>query len=314
MAALVGGLRDAVDGLVFFVSGSPLEKVVPISIRSGGPLYQAEITRNNPTCFLFLIDQSGSMGERMPDLGESKAHYVATTINRAIQEIAYRCAKGDGIRDYFHLAVLGYGETVQSALGGRFSMEDVVPISEIAEHPLKIESRIKKVPDGAGGVIEVSSKFPIWVKPVCSGATPMCQALKEATRIAANWVRRYPACYPPVVLNLTDGQATDGHIEAPALALTSVASADGPVLLFNLHVSQVKGKAVLYPKDDSSLKDEYGKLLFRTSSRIPPGMQIVASGDGLVLDDQSRGFVFNADATDIVTFLDIGTRATRQVR
>ncbi len=25
--------------------------------------YAAEISRNNPTCFLFLIDQSGSMAE-----------------------------------------------------------------------------------------------------------------------------------------------------------------------------------------------------------------------------------------------------------
>lgn len=29
--------------------------------------YSAEISRNNPTLFVFVIDQSGSMGDGVPD-------------------------------------------------------------------------------------------------------------------------------------------------------------------------------------------------------------------------------------------------------
>ncbi len=57
--------------------------------------YSAEISRGNPTCFLFLIDQSGSMADRF-GLGEatmSKAEGAATAINRLLQNLVLTCAK-----------------------------------------------------------------------------------------------------------------------------------------------------------------------------------------------------------------------------
>jgi hypothetical protein len=39
-------------------------------------MYTAEISRNNPTAFLFIIDQSGSMDERMAT-EQTKAQFVA---------------------------------------------------------------------------------------------------------------------------------------------------------------------------------------------------------------------------------------------
>ena len=43
--------------------------------------YQAEISRDNPTCFLFVIDQSGSMDEKT-ETGTSKAQFVADVLNK----------------------------------------------------------------------------------------------------------------------------------------------------------------------------------------------------------------------------------------
>ena len=41
--------------------------------------YQAEISRSNPTCFLFLLDQSGSMSDPFAGgAGRSKADELAT--------------------------------------------------------------------------------------------------------------------------------------------------------------------------------------------------------------------------------------------
>ena len=45
--------------------------------------YQAEISRDNPTCLLFVIDQSGSMGEKT-ESGRSKAHFVADVLNKTL--------------------------------------------------------------------------------------------------------------------------------------------------------------------------------------------------------------------------------------
>ncbi len=51
--------------------------------------YTAEISRNNPSCFIFLIDQSGSMSDPFGG-GEStkkKADAVADVINRLLQNL-----------------------------------------------------------------------------------------------------------------------------------------------------------------------------------------------------------------------------------
>jgi hypothetical protein len=134
--------------------------------------YSAEISRGNPTCFLFLIDQSGSMADRF-GLGEatmSKAEGAATAINRLLQNLVLTCAKEEGIRDYFHLGVIGYGSSVVSGFAGLLAGPDLVPISEVGNTPARVEERLKKIDDGAGGVIDKKVRFPIWFDPVANPA------------------------------------------------------------------------------------------------------------------------------------------------
>jgi len=101
--------------------------------------YSAEISRKNPTCFLFLIDQSGSMNDPF-GTGESKkrkADGVADAINNMLRELGIRCAKDEGIRDYFHVGVIGYGSHVGPAFGGSLRGKDLVFISQVAESRTK---------------------------------------------------------------------------------------------------------------------------------------------------------------------------------
>ncbi len=61
--------------------------------------YSAEISSDNPSCFLFLIDQSTSMAEEV-SAGEAtvpKAVGVADTMNRWRAELSIKCAKSAGI-------------------------------------------------------------------------------------------------------------------------------------------------------------------------------------------------------------------------
>ena len=82
------------------------------------PDYSAEISRANPTCFLFLVDQSLSMREPFGGSEKSKAEEVADVINRLLQTLVYRCAMGASILDRYYVGVIGYGKTVGSALAG----------------------------------------------------------------------------------------------------------------------------------------------------------------------------------------------------
>ena len=93
--------------------------------------YKAEISRDNPSCFLFLVDQSKSMEDEV-SLGEetqSLATGVADSINRWLQELSIKCAKSEGIRDYYHVGVIGYGKEVGPGFVGPISGRDLIPIS-----------------------------------------------------------------------------------------------------------------------------------------------------------------------------------------
>lgn len=272
--------------------------------------YTAEISRSNPTCFLFLVDQSGSMGDQIlsGELPTSKAAIVADTLNRLLAELSIKCAKEEGVRDYFHISVLGYGASVGPALTGVLSGREIVPLSEVASNPARVERRSKKSPDGAGGLIEQQVKFPVWVDAVANGGTPMAAALARAKGLIESWLTVHPNGFPPIVMNLTDGESTDGDPTAPAEAVKELCSSDGKVLLFNLHVSSHAGVAIRFPDSDGVLADKYAKTLFGMSSLLPPQMRSYAAQIGFQVSDGTRGFVFNADATDVVRFLEIGTR------
>jgi hypothetical protein len=252
-----------------------------------------------------MQDQIGS-GE-----GERKCDVVANALNRLLSELTIKCAKEEGVRDYFHVSVIGYGgSNVGPALGGSLAGRDLVPLSEVASSPARLETRAKKVPDGAGGLVDQEVKFPIWVDPVASGGTPMSGALTRAQSVVSGWPNEHPACFPPVVLNLTDGEANDADPTIPAEALRQLASADGPTLLFNLHVSSDSSSPISFPDTEATLPDQYARTLFSMSSTLPDHMRTYAQQQGIPVSGATRGFVFNADMTSIVQFLDIGTRTS----
>ncbi len=272
--------------------------------------YGAEISRANPSCFLFLIDQSGSMTQ--PFGGEestkTKAEGVADAINRFLQNLIIKCAKAEGVRDYYHVGVLGYGAQVGPAFSGSIAGKDLVPVSQVAEMPARIEDRAKRVDDGAGGLVDQAIKFPIWFEPVANGGTPMSQALTRAQTILRTWLREHPDCFPPIVINITDGEATDGDPNGPAEALQELASSDGNVLLFNLHLSSQQAAPIEFPDSEEALPDRYARVLFKMSSPLPEYMRTVAAQEGYRTSEDTRGFAFNADLVAVIKFLDIGTR------
>ena len=184
------------------------------------------------------------------------------------------------------------------------------PISAFAQNPLRIEERVKRVSDGVGGLVERSASFPVWFEPIANGATPMQAALKEAAQVLATWCDSHPDSYPPTVLHVTDGESTDGDPEGVAEALRQFQTNDGNVLLLNLHVSARSSQPISFPSSDSGLVDQFAKMLYRMSSPMPPHLVKEAQKAGHTVSSESRGYVFNADAVEVVDFFDIGTRPT----
>lgn len=274
-------------------------------------MYTAEISRDNPSCILFLIDQSGSMGDPFAGQpGQSKAARLAIAVNRLLDELVIKCAKDmtEGARNYYDVGVIGYGQGVSPAFSGALAGRPLVKMREVADNPFNVETVTRKVEDGAGGLLNEDVKMPVWFTAKASGGTPMCEALTYAHSVLQPWVVSHPRSYPPMVINITDGDATDGDPTKAAATLRSLSTDDGDLILFNLHISSLSGNTIAYPDSDSGLPDRFAKQLFTMSSLLPERLRSEAQSEGYPVTANSRGFVFGANMVEVIKFLDIGTR------
>ncbi len=272
--------------------------------------YNAEISRANPTCFILLLDQSGSMNDRFGavEMIQNKAQFLADVTNRTLHDLVLRCSSTEEVKNYYEIAIIGYGASVGSAFGGSLAGKDLISISEVANNPARLEDRMKKVPDGAGGLVEQKVKFPIWVDPQANGGTPMCEALKRARDILSSWLVSHKTAFPPTVLHITDGESTDGDPTEIGKSILGLSTSDGNVLICNCHVSAQTSGKVEYPNSDENLPDNYARTLFGFSSPIPSPFQQTATSLGVKLNEGARAFVFNADPVSLAQFFEIGTR------
>jgi hypothetical protein len=249
------------------------------------------------------------MSDPLPGAAKTKAAGVSDAINKLLQELVIRCAKEEGVRDYFHVGVIGYGATVGPAFSGSLAGKQLAAASEIANSPARIEERLKKVDDGAGGLVDQKVRFPIWFDPVSTNGTPMCNALNDAKSWLQGFIAQHPNCFPPVVIHITDGESTDGDPAEAMRALTNLTSNDGNALLFNLHLSgNPNAKPTAFPSDSGSLPDQFARTLFDGASHLTPFMRGIAEQHGFTLTEGARSFVMNADLVLVVQALDIGTR------
>ena len=86
-----------------------------------------------------------------------------------------------------------------------------------------------------------------------------------------------------MLINVTDGDATDGDPEPVAQEIMALATNDGNVLIYNAHLSEMSAMPVQYPSEESEVPpDEYAARMFRMSSVFPDQVVELAVGMGPV--------------------------------
>lgn len=281
--------------------------------------YSAQIMRQTPTAFVFLVDQSGSMDERTTYRGQSlsKAEAVAQIINQTLLELVLRCQKGDEIRHYYDIALIGYGgfsdEKAKLLWSGAMSGKTFLSPAELAEAAIRVEE-ITTQRTIRGRVVPFTEKRPVWIQAIHRYRTPMKSAICLAESLVEQWLAAQAGkdVYPPTVINITDGVATDGTTEellACCNRLKSLHTMDGHVLLMNIHVSDEQGKTILFPsKADELGADPYARLLYDMSSDMPTSYHAdIANLFGLDQRTAYVGMCSNADMDALVKFMNIGT-------
>lgn len=279
--------------------------------------YTAQITRNTPTAFIFLIDQSVSMrryttlyGEEMP-----MAEAVARIVNHQLNELVLRCIKGSETRDYYDIAIIDYGEKAYSGWKGELEGRDFVKPSELKEHPYK-KITTKKETRTRKGVKVVEVEEVQWIE---ADATKSCtrvhHAFEKAKGLLDEWMEKHHEkdCYPPTIINITDGEfngATKEYVLQQANELKSMFTNDGNVILFNIHISANKAVCVTCPasKDEVSFSS-LATTMYEMSSLLPMRYSDRIAdlrGDGTP-NNRYTAMSINADMSTLIQLMDIGT-------
>ncbi len=275
--------------------------------------YSQEISRSTPAYIVILIDQSFSMDFPFGEYG-SRAEECAKAVNRVLRELVLACTDGEDIKNSCDISILGYGkdESINNAFSGFLGNKSVVSIQDLTEHCLRVENTKRKIPDGAGGIIEIDDQFPIWVEPVAAGTTPMGEALEETYNLVKAWIFKHSTSFPPIVINITDGEATSvSRAKVAAQKLNGLATEDGQVIVLNAHIAGGSESEIVLPASPDELPkgDINAKFLFDISTILPPVMLERASAAGMKPSPYSKGFVYKAKLETMVQLLEIGTKA-----
>lgn len=279
--------------------------------------YTAQITRNTPTAFIFLVDHSVSMQQTTTLFGEemTMAEAAARIVNNQINELVLRCVKMGDTRHYYDIAVVGYGENAYSGWQGELEGRKFVSPEELKAHPYtKIVTR-KEVRTRSGVQVKEVEQVQ-WVSARHDGHwTHYHEAFDYARDLLTDWMidHHEKDCYPPTVIHITDGvfnHASKEEVVQKANELKSMFTNDGNVILFNIHfTADLDAESVACPiiKDELG-GDHYAETLFELSSLLPERYNVDIAR---CLNDSRPGrhvaMGMNADATTLIKLMDIGT-------
>lgn len=281
-------------------------------------MYNAKITTGNRTAFVILCDRSGSMTEETLLDGQrmTKSEAVATIINALIDELLNRCRRTDGLRDYFDLAVIGYsGSGITSLLPGS---EAFVSVSELVRMPVPTVRRhiLRMLP--SGNQIAATIDQHCWIAPSASGNTPMLAALHEAAMLTGRWcaMSSNRDSFPPVVINITDGEASDAgehELITAAETLKRISTCDGNVLLFNIHLAGGDNPChtICFPGQRDEIPQlRYAEMLYDMSSPVPSCYDDIILFARPTARPPFSGVAYNCPIDELFDMLAIGTASS----
>ena len=279
--------------------------------------YTAQITRSTPTAFIFLVDHSASMGRTTTFNGEEMpmAEAVARSVNNQINELVLRCIKTNEVRRYYDIAVIGYGRDVYSGWNGALEGRYFVSPEEIKNNPFKKIITREEVRTRRGTTVKEVEKVQ-WLQARSDGSwTHMRDAFRKAKSLLEDWLNEHrdKDCYPPTIINITDGAyngSTREEIQQEANELKSMFTNDGNVLLFNIHISPSCGGRITFPTSVGELSgNNYGAELYNLSSLLPLryNAQIARVRNDGDPDIRHSAMAVNADMSTLIQLMDIGT-------
>lgn len=277
--------------------------------------YTARITSSRPSAIMIMVDRSGSMDETVTWHGQSikKSEAVALAINNMIAEIIARSQGDDMPRHYFDIGVVGYSDDrVYPLLEGVDDSWMMSPAELLGAVRRVVRSECQRtLPDGRMVTNTVMQR--VWVEAGADSRTPMFSAFSHVYIRMAAWCAMHRDSFPPMVINITDGEITDGdpqRLLQAAAKLTDLSTEDGNLMLLNVHVSGSNDQSLVFPSELSELPEDRNARLLYSMSSVMPQLFWPEVRELLGLSDDKgefRGVAYNASVLDLVRMLNIGS-------
>lgn len=282
-------------------------------------MYSKKITRNQPALITILLDVSNSMNSEWGSSGKSLAAGAMYAVNRTIRDLLFNACIPEGeVLNYINLAVYGYGADddgngVSWRLG---KLSEPSTGYALAQDWAGSQHRMETIDLGRladNAQIARSQKLPIWVEEEATGWTPMCAGFEKAASVVKAHIANYPESFPPIVINITDGQPTDhngdySNLQKAALRIKQQETEDGKALLFNVHLDQNGEQFTIMFPDMPPQHSEYARELAKCSSILPAEMSKQGRKELKIdIPESAYGYCLNADFQSLVAFLKIGT-------
>jgi hypothetical protein len=271
-----------------------------------------------PGCIVFLMDESAGMAAVMRDTvadgtksQKTNAQRVATAINSLLKQLS---AGPD-----CDIALLGYraeaaGQlNVGSRWGGALAGREFVALRELAAAPLRVESRIRKVPNPGGfGMRDETVTFPVWYEPALGEGAPQVAAYEACLALVSRWMEQAGDRGPPLVFHIHCGWASDGNPQMLAEQLVGMSTPAGPPIIVQIHLaSAAQGLASLYPSSAQYVSVMAARDLFRRSSLLPDLFLTALRAAKVSVNAGARAMLYNAKMGDTIQALALAKAYTQ---
>lgn len=274
------------------IAASPPPLADLIQRDSDGVPSEATATTARETLVVLILDRS---------VQDPYAGDMANPCNR-LQEAGNELLKQLSTKDLGSLpidtAIISYGlgsdgqTEVRTTFDGPLAGRAIVRNGELAEGAIRVEEAETQVSNGAGGLITIKKKTPIYFDVEPAAAAAPQAAFDAAAAILREWCDRHPSGSAPIVLHLTRGIHDAANIDAAAALIGGTGTAAGPVLLYTLVATEAPHKSLAYPDTDSDIVMEDLRALWQVSSLLPDWEKLQAAKRPYITA-ASRGFVVN---------------------
>jgi hypothetical protein len=262
---------------------------------------------STPTCLggrvVFLIDESEALDDCMAGGTKTKAESIATSLNSLLNQIS-------SVAD-LEVAIAGYrgdgrGADVGCRWGGPLARRRFVATAELADAPLAVETRVRRVPAMISGGHEESVQFPIWYVPrLGTSVFPVLGYGYCRHLVVAGVAPQMAWSRPPLVISFV-GDLMSQQVEIAVERVQSLVTPGGSPLVFHVHLGGPGVcRPVLYPSNEVHLPTGPPCDLFRWSSLLPDYMVTALRASNILVSAGGRGMIYNASATDLIRMLSL---------